>query len=353
MALATATITYDLADLVGLTPGNNTRRWSVTAYTNIPGDTIIDTAANEIRLGSGKSAPAADGSGTITVWIPGTGSNPASWQTYFGVKYPDPREPSGRGVRIFGPFTITASADLADLVDEQQIPPEYAGAVVAEMQALHDATAAIAGADTADDLIVALDATPASAFRVQQDARHSAAYASKATQTTVETGRLSSTDIAAGLATRAPTSHQHAVGDITGLGNAQVGYAERTTNFTTTNTTVLSPTLGIITSLSVTVTGTGRPVDIEFYTPAVAHSAGAIVTTTLVRQIGAGSATAIQYKNWASTFAEGGTLRSNEVLTNGTSYTFTVAVGANAAGTSTIVGSNAGVGKMYLAVTNR
>ena len=120
MPLAEATITYDLADLVGT--DFDARRTRVWATTNVATDTVIDTDGNKIRLGSGKGTVNSDGTGSVTVWVPGVQSYPASWQTSIHVDYPNGRE---RGLRTFGPFTVTASADLAELVPEQEAPPTF------------------------------------------------------------------------------------------------------------------------------------------------------------------------------------------------------------------------------------
>jgi len=124
MALATATITYDIADLTGV--DFDARRTRVWVTTNIPDGTIADTAGNQVRLGDGRGTLADDGTGSVTVWVPGAGSNPASWQTSLHVDY-QPRGGGGRAVRTFGPFTITADANLADLVAEQAVPAAAVG----------------------------------------------------------------------------------------------------------------------------------------------------------------------------------------------------------------------------------
>lgn len=160
MALATAVITFDLANALGVAHHKGT---SVTATTNIDGDVVVDTLGNEIRIGSGRGTVAADGTGSISVWIPGTGSNPASWQTSFIVRYRDPLEPGGHATRTFGPFTITASADLADLIEEQEIPAAYLTTVTAQLdayvteaEAARDATVDISGISTSDGVVEAL-----------------------------------------------------------------------------------------------------------------------------------------------------------------------------------------------------
>lgn len=135
-----------------------------------------------------------------------------------------------------------------------------------------------------------------------------------------------------------------------GVGS-ELGYAERTSSFTTTNTSLWSTAAAsVVGSLSVTVTGTGRPVDVEFYCPAMGHTAGAIVTSYLIVN-GATNDARSQYKNWAINFGEGGEMKRRLVLANGTSYTFTVGISANAAGTSTVTGSTSA--PTHLAVTQR
>lgn len=159
MALSTATITYNVNDLFGadFVPDSAT----LGVRTNIPDDTVIDTAGNEIRVGpTGGKIPS--GAGSTVVWVPGAGSNPETWQTsldftfYTFVTGPGGNYVRQRRTRTFGPFTITADADLADLVDEQEIPPTYLTQVtelldeyVTEAQA--SATAASASAEAASD----------------------------------------------------------------------------------------------------------------------------------------------------------------------------------------------------------
>lgn len=174
MALATATVTMNLADKLGtkLVPGET--RIAVT--TNV--DTVVDTVGNTIRLGSGTTTLNPDGTAALTVWIPGTGSNPASWQTTITVDYRDKTSRSGRSKRSFGPFTITADADLADLVAEQEVPPTYLSTVtgaltgyVADAQAAATAAAAsaaqaveIAGGDITASIAAAANGANVSRF---------------------------------------------------------------------------------------------------------------------------------------------------------------------------------------------
>lgn len=146
MALSTGTLTGSIADLLG--DEFDTRRTKIWLTTNVPGDTLIDTAGNQVRLGSGSVTLNSDGSFTATVWLPGADGNPTSWQTYVHVDYPDTGR-RDRTRRTFGPFTVSASADLADLVAEQEVPPTYLSAVTAQLDTyVDDAAASASSAST-------------------------------------------------------------------------------------------------------------------------------------------------------------------------------------------------------------
>lgn len=122
MPLATATITLNVADLLGNALDQPAE---IRVRTNIPNETVVDTDGNRIRVGEGRASLNYDGTGVVTVWVPGAGSNPVSWQTYLDLHYTVPGERRQR-VRSFGPFTITGNADLADLVAAQPAPPNFA-----------------------------------------------------------------------------------------------------------------------------------------------------------------------------------------------------------------------------------
>lgn len=129
----------------------------------------------------------------------------------------------------------------------------------------------------------------------------------------------------------------------------EMGYAERTTNFTTTNITLWSVAAGsVISSLSVVVTGTGRQVRIDFSTPGITHSATTIVTTYLIVN-GATNSANSQYQNYAVAAGQGGIMSKRLILTNTVSYTFTIGIAGAAAGTSTVSGGTSG--PMFIAVT--
>lgn len=131
---------------------------------------------------------------------------------------------------------------------------------------------------------------------------------------------------------------------------AELGYIERSTNFTTTNTSKFDSST-VITSLDVTVVGTGAAVEVEFYCPAVANATG-LPTTCFVVTV-SGSKSIEQFRNWpASTGGTGGSMRMRKVLANGVSYTFKVGLSASA-GTTTAKGTEAGAeyAAMFLRVT--
>lgn len=160
MPLSSVTITGDIADQLG--SDFDARRTKVYVTTNIPDGTVIDTDGNKIRLGSGSVTLNADGTFSASVWVPGTGSNPASWQTYFHVDYPDAATRIRR-TRTFGPFTVTAAADLADLVEQQEVPPTYLTTVTAQLdtyvteaEAARDAAVDISNIAVPDDVVSTL-----------------------------------------------------------------------------------------------------------------------------------------------------------------------------------------------------
>lgn len=161
MALSTATVTFDLADHLGVDfEVSRTRLWVTT---NVPDDVVADGEAHQIRLGSGQIVLNSDGTGSFTTWVGEEGvSNPASWQTTLHVDYID----GGRRERkrkSFGPYTITADAYLDDLMDEQEIPPNYVTSFTADMEtirdeaeAARDAAVDISNIDTSDGVVSTL-----------------------------------------------------------------------------------------------------------------------------------------------------------------------------------------------------
>lgn len=139
----------------------------------------------------------------------------------------------------------------------------------------------------------------------------------------------------------------------------ELDYDERAADFNTTNTTLFATTgIGganpIVGGLSVTFTGTGDPVEVEFYAPGTKHTASAPVTTYFVVN-GAVAAATSQYRIWGSSLVEGGVMRRRFVGAVGTSYTVQVGVTGFSAGIATVCGQlvvgPAAAGVMHLRVT--
>jgi hypothetical protein len=133
----------------------------------------------------------------------------------------------------------------------------------------------------------------------------------------------------------------------------ELGYASRTTTYTTTST-VTGASAVTITGLSVTVTGQGRPVDVRFYCPSVYHS---VANTFVGASVNTGNPVGVN----ANLMAQQSTLVNNGpsilidyrtgILTLGASYTFQVSVWGAVAGTSTFVAAS--YCPMELSVTSR
>lgn len=182
MPLAEATVQFDISDKVGVDFDH--RRTKVYVTTNV--EVIHDETGHKTRVGSGRGTINADGTGSVTVWVPGAGSNPASWQTTIHVDYPDRDSKAGRKVLHFGPYTITGDTWLDALEDEQDVPPTYLTTVTAQLDGYVDQAevardqavsaagtaavdaAALAAAAVADE--TAADATAADLARVAAEA---------------------------------------------------------------------------------------------------------------------------------------------------------------------------------------
>jgi|GEM_PF-5842404 len=138
---------------------------------------------------------------------------------------------------------------------------------------------------------------------------------------------------------------------------ADMGSAERLTSATTTATSYALATTDI-SGLSVTVIGTGRPVDVEFYCPSVTHSVANTNVSVFIAVNGSGTDAKAQWGGVSApgTGAGGGpalTIKRRITLTDGVSYTFTVrAFAFGVAGTTTLYAVSA-YQAMQLNVTAR
>lgn len=133
----------------------------------------------------------------------------------------------------------------------------------------------------------------------------------------------------------------------TGYGE-EFAYAERTTNWTTANTTLYAAA-AVVDGLTINVPGSGRPVDIEFIS-LVTHSVnGSIVGVYLLQDgVAQGVTTAI-----IAPSSTGATLimRKRLIIPNGVTRTFQVGAYSTTAGTTTLVAFG-GI-PMYLTATGR
>lgn len=147
----------------------------------------------------------------------------------------------------------------------------------------------------------------------------------------------------------------------------ELAYAERATNFNTTNTDVFSTASASLIggALTVTLVGTGDPVNVEFYAPTVVNSVGALATSWFVVNGNVTHALG-QYRKWSSTAqGEGGTMVRRMVLTNGVEYTIRVGMAGGfvpqfpigqVSGITTVLGQitvgGKSAGTMHLRVTD-
>jgi hypothetical protein len=121
---------------------------------------------------------------------------------------------------------------------------------------------------------------------------------------------------------------------------SELGYAERTTSDTTTNTAYGSVASNKISGLSVTVVGEGLPVLVEFFAPQVLHSVQGNDVAAVLLTNGAVTGGQFAVAGTSGATADVGPafiLRRRLLLASGTSYTFEVGKFAIQAGTATYV----------------
>lgn len=130
----------------------------------------------------------------------------------------------------------------------------------------------------------------------------------------------------------------------------EIGYAERTTSATSVQT--VANATGTIGGLSVTVVGTGRPVDVRF---ACALSWNSVANKNVFASLmvnGGASGAASGDSSPATNTGPGQAFTRRLVLTAGVSYTFTVALYTESGGGTVTAFANATY-PMSLSVTNR
>lgn len=134
------------------------------------------------------------------------------------------------------------------------------------------------------------------------------------------------------------------------LARGELGYAERVTDDTTTNTVIGSAPANKISGLAVTVVGSGKAVDIEVFCAAAYHTVANTYAGLAILQDGA----QIQLVQTSSPATANGRVlygKVRKVLTAGQSYTFEVGKYCGAVGTATFAAA-AGF-PMSLVVTER
>jgi hypothetical protein len=144
----------------------------------------------------------------------------------------------------------------------------------------------------------------------------------------------------------ANTTAQLARDDLVAYGR-EMGYAERTTSHTSSNTG--ASTADKISGLSVTVTGTGRAVAVEFYARQVRNSGSGIWNVIQLIQDGVAAQTGVTVSA-TTTINDSVYIQMRKVLTDTVSYTFEVGVTTQSA-TCTVVAD--ATGPMSLSVTER
>lgn len=130
----------------------------------------------------------------------------------------------------------------------------------------------------------------------------------------------------------------------------EMGYAERTSTFTTTSTSAAQ-----VTGMSVTVVGTGRPAEIEFYVPSIYHtSANVPLLVAVYTQLNGGTATltdVVTVRSPVTTDGPPAIVRRRRVLSAGDSWSFHGFVRCETAGTLTALASS--INPIALSVVSR
>lgn len=256
------------------------------------------------------------------------------------------------------PGTLDTLNELAAALGDD---PNFAATISTQLglkASLTDLAAEATLARNADNLSSGTVADARIASTIARDSEVSAAVAAEATLArngdNITSGTIADARIASTI-TRDSEVSALVAAELAGYQpGLEIGYAERATQFTSTQ--VAANATGAITSLSVgssgIIVGTGRAVDIRFACPAVwSSTANKQILVTLGVNGTYGGVTAVRYSP-ATTFGPSLEFTRRLVLTNGVSYTFTVALyGEATSGTCTAWAS--ATFPMTLSVTNR
>ncbi|GAB3776822.1 hypothetical protein FB382_004338 [Nocardioides ginsengisegetis] len=169
MAITPVTVTFKLVDFLGFVP--DIRRTKVLLDTNVDAGFLVDTTTGgSFRITDANVTIDSTGLASFTVLPSGaTGLNPSAYQVRVRIDAANPVTRKRETIDL-GWYTITAAADLKDLVATQYVPPTYLSTVTAELDAIRDdaqaaetgAVAARVGAEAARDAAVDISgiATP-------------------------------------------------------------------------------------------------------------------------------------------------------------------------------------------------
>lgn len=324
-------------------------RWAVPAWGQGEASSVATTETAEWRLEGGSGQLQADPTpltNALVIEFTGPGlERPLS----VCVAVPDEVEP----------VALTSLVQLDPSTLEPGAEPEAAwwaaadGAIAAASEASTAATAAEGAAAAAQQAAGAAQAAVGTVEGLAAEAQSSAQVAAGAS----EAAALSAGQAASTAAT-AQTTAQNALDvaaskvSLTDLETAvedaveahtpgmELGYVERTSNFTTTATAAGAG--AIIPAFSVTVIGQGRPVDFECYLPQVFHSVANTAVLCYLTITTGGVAANVPYTTVSSVRTDAGEavlLRRRRTLAAGVSYTVTVNVYGLAAGTTTVAGA--------------
>lgn len=298
MAYETGTITGTFTH-----PDGTAHHGSVRVTPSVP---VMRDQAGDVIM-SGSMAVELDETGAFTITLPA--SDDAALDPT-GVTYAlQARLTGAASQRFTGVFVTTdGTVDLADLGSLDPAAPSYQEWVNAAETAAGQAEAAQAVAEA--------EATEAAGHATAAAGSAAAAASSAADAETAVTG----------VATAVDEAVEQAIEDHTP--GISLGYAERPTSHTPTSG-------GTIPSLTVIVVGQGRPVDIEAQVTKGYHSA-ASAPLTFALQSGAVSIASDEGNSYSTTTGKSfRAKRSNMVLVDGVTYTFTILVAHGLAGTMT------------------
>lgn len=303
---------------------------------------IVDSDGNVIL--AGRVSVALDSTGSFSVDLPATDDADLA-PTGFGYTLSAKLNHTHLPAISFQLPAATPTVDVADLtlVDPTVFSPTIDYASQDELDAVIAAATAEATARASADTT---EATARAAADTALDGRLDV-LEGQTLDTRLDTLEGQTLDTRLDAAETSVTDHETRIDELEAhIPGVELGYAERASNFTTTNTSSSSVAAGSkVTSLLVTVTGQGRPVDVEFYSPSIHHSTAAQVITVYLVVNGVAQSTTLGQSAFISspvnTLGRAVILKRRLVLTEAVEYTFEVGLAGASAGTVTLTASAA------------